>query len=43
MLHKGSGLVLLAAVSRNAPYKTWLVEEIRKKDLLRKPVGMGIP
>ena len=42
MLHKGSGLVLFAAVFHSAPYKTCLVEEIRRKDLLRKPVGMRI-
>lgn len=43
MLHKGSGLVLFAAVSPSAQKETWLVEEIRRKDLLRKPVGTRIP
>lgn len=30
-------VVLFTAVSPNAPYETWLLE-IRRKDLLRKPV-----
>ena len=36
MLHKGSGLVLFAAVFHSAPYKTCLVEEIRRKGFVEE-------